>query len=104
MAAMSRSSNNDICKAPLSASVLMAGARNAVIQSSPAGAISASRRSCVIIPRSPTSTTCLSAKRLLTMSIWVASVRGSAVLPSNTSNTSNTSIATGQPSAAHNRP
>src|SRR5258708_6179610 len=69
MAAMSRSSNNDICKAELSASALMAGARNAVIQSRPAGAISASRRACVIIPRSPTSTTCVSAKRLLILSI-----------------------------------
>ena len=54
---MSRSSNSDICRAPASASSRIAGARNAVIQSSPAGAISASMRACVIIPRSPTSTT-----------------------------------------------
>src|SRR6476659_10210972 len=72
--------------------------RNAVIQSSPAGAISASRRACVIMPRSPTSATRSSAKRFLTLSIWAASVRGSPVSPSNTS------MATGQPSAAHNRP
>ena len=85
-------------QAPASASSRIAGARNAVIQSSPAGAISASMRACVIIPRSPTSTTCASAKRFLTLSICAASVRGSAVLPSNTS------IATGQPSGAHSRP
>jgi hypothetical protein len=62
------------------------------------GAISASRRTCVIMPRSPTSATRSSAKRFLTLSIWAASVRGSPVSPSNTS------MATGQPSAAHNRP
>jgi hypothetical protein len=33
---MSRSSNNDICSAPASRNPLMAGARKAVIQSSPA--------------------------------------------------------------------
>ena len=37
IAARSRSSNSDICNAPASTSVLIAGARNAVIQSSPAG-------------------------------------------------------------------
>ena len=73
-------------------------ARKAVIQSSPAGTISASRRACVIIPRSPTSTTRPSAKRFLILSIWAASVRGSPVSPSNTS------IASGQPSGAHSRP
>jgi hypothetical protein len=60
------------------ASALMAGARNAVNQSRPAGAISASSRACVIIPRSPTITTCLSARRAWILSIWMASVRGSA--------------------------
>ena len=37
-------------------------------------------------------------KRFLTLSIWAAGVRGSPVSPSNTA------MATGQPSAAHNRP
>jgi hypothetical protein len=77
---------------------LVKSLRIVVIQSRPAGAISASRRACVIFPRLPTSTTCLSAKRRLILSIWVASVRGSAVSPSNIP------TATGQPSAAHSRP
>jgi hypothetical protein len=76
----------------------MSGARSAVIQSRPAGRRSASIRAAVIMPRSPTSTTRLSWKRWRSFSIWAASVVGSAVLPSNTS------TATGQPSAAHSRP
>src|SRR6266850_404796 len=62
---MSRWSNSDICNAPASTSVLMAGARNAVIQSSPAGVISASRRACVSMPRSPTSRHTLEREALL---------------------------------------
>ena len=63
---MSRSSNSDSCKGPLSAaSAWIAGARRAVIQSSPAGLRSASIRALVIIPRSPTSTTRSSPKRSL---------------------------------------
>ena len=89
---MSRWSNSESCKAPPSTSALIAGARSAVIQSSPAALMSSVMRAWVIMPRSPTSTTWSSAKRCLSFSIWAASVIGSAVLPSNTS------IATGQPS------
>src|SRR5271155_4409440 len=67
-------------------------------QSSPAGFSSSRMRALVIIPRSPTSTTRDKPKCSLSLSICVDSVIGSAVLPSNTS------TATGQPSAAHNRP
>jgi hypothetical protein len=73
-------------------------ALSAVIQSSPAGISSSRMRALVIMPRSPTSTTRDRPKRCLSLSIWVASVIGSAVLPSNTS------TATGPPSAAHNKP
>src|SRR5580693_429888 len=52
----------------------------------------------VVTPRSPTITTRCSLKRCFSLSICAASVTGSAVLPSNTS------TATGQPSAAHIRP
>src|SRR6516164_11197363 len=91
-------SNSDSCNSPASTSARMAGARSAVIQSRPAGAMSSSMRICVIMPRSPTSTTCLRAKRALILSICAARVAGSPVSPSNTS------IATGQPSGAHIRP
>ena len=76
----------------------MAGARSAVIQSSPAGFSSSSILALVIMPRSPTSTTRFSSKRPFSLSICAASVFGSAVSPSNTS------TATGQPSAAHSTP
>ena len=70
---MSRSSNSDSCSVPaLDAAPQMAGARSAVIQSSPAGARSSSMRACVIMPRSPTSTTCASPKRSLSLAIWAA--------------------------------
>src|SRR5882672_1292453 len=63
MAAISRSSNSDICRAPPSSNALIAGARKAVIQSSPAGLISSLIRAWVIMPRSPTRTTWSRAKR-----------------------------------------
>ena len=50
---------------PASTRLRIAGARSAVIQSSPAGLRSSSMRAWVIMPRSPTSTTCSSAKRSL---------------------------------------
>jgi hypothetical protein len=77
---------------------LIAGARNAVIQSRPTDLISLVMRACVIMPRSPTITTRSSRKRCFSFSICVASVIGSAVSPSNTS------IAIGQPSGAQSRP
>ena len=57
MLARSRSSNSESWNAPASSRALMAGARSAVIQSSPAGLMSSSMRAWVIMPRSPTSTT-----------------------------------------------
>ena len=96
--AMSRSSNSDRCSAPASTSALIDGARSAVIQSSPAGLTSSLMRAWVIIPRSPTRTTWDTLKRRLSLLIWLARGAGSAVSPSNTS------IATGQPSAAQSRP
>jgi hypothetical protein len=57
IAAMSRSSNSDICNAPASRKILIAGARKAVIQSRPAVLRSLAMRDWVIMPRSPTSTT-----------------------------------------------
>ena len=51
------------------ASALIAGARNAVIQSSPAGLRSSAMRAWVIMPRSPTSTTWVRPKRCLSLSI-----------------------------------
>jgi len=63
MPAMSLSSNSDICRAPPSSSALIAGARNAVIQSSPAGLISSLIRAWVITPRSSTRTTWSRPKR-----------------------------------------
>ena len=57
----------------------------AVIQSRPAAVISSVMRVWVIMPRSPTSTTCSSWKRRFSLSTWAASVIGSAVLPSKTS-------------------
>ena len=74
-----------------------AGARNVVLQSSPAGATS---RMCasVSIPRSPTSTTRSRAKRRRSLSSYAPTVRGSAVLPSKTS------TATGHPSRLHSSP
>src|ERR1700739_1621094 len=71
---MSPRSNSDRCKSPASTSARMAGARSAVIQSRPAGAMSSSMRACVIMPRSPTSTPCLRANRALLLSICAARV------------------------------
>ena len=51
------SSNIERCTAPELTSARIAGARNVVIQSSPAGATSSRMRASVSIPRSPTSTT-----------------------------------------------
>src|SRR5271157_4144495 len=64
---MSRSSNKSSSKAPASRSARIAGARRAVIQSSPAGLISSSRRAWVIMPRSPTSATRVKPKRSLSV-------------------------------------
>src|ERR1019366_5770313 len=55
-------------------------------------------RASVIMPRSPTTTTRLSLKRSFSLLIWLATVAGSAVLPSNTS------TAPGHPSEAHTNP
>src|SRR5246127_3379788 len=63
MPAISRSSNSDICSAPPSSNALIAGARKAVIQSSPAALMSSVIRAWVIMPRSPTRTTWSRAKR-----------------------------------------
>ena len=76
MAAMSRSSNSDICKAPPSRSAWIAGARKAVIQSSPAGLRSSPMRAWVIMPRSPTRTTWSRPKRSLSLSTWLVRVVG----------------------------
>src|SRR5271167_4232023 len=62
-AAMSRSSNSDICRNPPLTKPCSAGARSAVIQSRPAGRRVSSMRACVIMPRSPTSTTWSRANR-----------------------------------------
>ena len=62
---MSRSSNSDICRLRRPQSSGSPAPADAVIQSSPAGLISASMRACVIIPRSPTSTTCAEREALL---------------------------------------
>ena len=100
----SRSSNKDNCNAPCSASALMELARSAVIQPSPAGFSTVSMRASVIMPSpdlirgSPMSTTRLRWKHCLSLATWLATVVGSAVLPSKTS------TATGQPSPAHSRP
>jgi hypothetical protein len=96
---MSRLSNSEGCNGPpAAASCLIAGARSAVIQSRPAGRSVCSMRALVSTPRSPTITTRCSLKRCFNLSICADSVTGSAVLPSNTS------TATGQPSAVHIRP
>jgi len=84
--------------APASTSARIAGARKAVIQSRPAGLMVSSSRAAVIMPRSPISTRRSSLKRSLSLATWLASVDGSPMLPSNTS------TATGQPSAVHNSP
>ena len=55
-------------------------------------------RASVNIPRSPTSTTLENPKRRLSLSTCAPTVAGSAVLPSNTS------TATGRPSASHSSP
>jgi len=68
MPAMSRSSNSDICRAPPSSNALIAGARKAVIQSSPAALRSSLIRAWVIMPRSPTRTTWSRAEALLQLS------------------------------------
>jgi hypothetical protein len=95
---MSRVSNSVSCKVPLFSRSLIAGPRNAVIQSRPADLMSSVRRASVIMPRSPTSTTWLRPKRCLSLSICGVSVVGSPVLPSNTS------MAIGQPLGAQIRP
>jgi hypothetical protein len=56
------------------------------------GATSSRSRAAVSMPRSPTSTTRVSPDRSLTLSIWLATVAGSPVLPWKTS------MATGMPS------
>jgi hypothetical protein len=99
ISARSRSSNNDSCNGPSSlASFWTASLRRHEIQSIPAGSTSSRIRALVNIPRSPTSTTRSSAKRCFNLTIWAASVAGSAVLPSNTS------TATGKPSRVQSRP
>ena len=98
MAAMSRSSNSDICSAPPSHNTLIAGARKAVIQSSPVDLMSSLIRAWVIMPRSPTRTTWSRPKRALSLVTWLVRVVGSAVPPAKTS------MATGQPSGAQSRP
>ena len=70
MPAMSRSSNSDICRAPPSRNALIAGARRAVIQSSPAALISSLIRAWVIVPRSPTRTTWSRPKRSFSFVTW----------------------------------
>ncbi len=55
-------------------------------------------RAPVSMPRSPTSTTRLSPKRLRILSTCAATVSGSPVEPSNTS------TATGHPAAVHSNP
>ena len=57
ISARSVSSNIERCTAPELISSRIAGARTALIQSSPAGATSSRMRASVSIPRSPTSTT-----------------------------------------------
>src|SRR5436190_9796374 len=80
---MSRSSNSEDCNGPpAAASCLIAGARNAVIQSRPAGRNVCSMRALVSTPRSPTITTRCSLKRCFSLSICDDRVSGSAVLPS----------------------
>ena len=96
--ARSRSSNSDSCTAPDSTSARMAGPRNALIQSSPAGSTSSRILASVSIPRSPTSTTRESPKRWRSFATCAPTVLGSAVLPANTSTD------TGHPSRAHNNP
>src|SRR4249920_544422 len=87
------------CNGPVSAaSAAICGALRQLIQSSPAGASSSVIRAEVIMPRSPTSATCDSLKRRLSLSICLRIVCGSLVLPSNTS------TATGVPSGAHSNP
>ena len=74
---MSRSSNSDNCSGPpSSASLRIAGARKAVIQSSPAGFRSCSIRALVIMPRSPTRTTRDNLNRAFNLSTCAASVAG----------------------------
>jgi hypothetical protein len=80
-----------------STSSMMSGERSAVIQLIPAGRSNSSMRACVIMPRSPTHTTCDSPKSVLSLSSCAATVFGSPVLPSNTF------TATGQPSALHSK-
>ena len=83
ISARSVSSIIERCTAPELISSRIAGARNALIQSSPAGATSSRKRASVSIPRSPTSTTRERAKRWRSFSMWTPTVLGSAVLPSN---------------------
>jgi len=59
------SSKSDICSAPPLSNALIAGARKAVIQSSPADLMSSLIRAWVIMPRSPTSTTMVETEALL---------------------------------------
>ena len=80
ISAKSVSSNIERCTAPELTSARIAGARNALIQSSPAGATSSPMRASVSIPRSPTSTTRERPKRQRSLSICAPTVWGSAVL------------------------
>lgn len=85
--------------APLSISERICGVPRVVIQSSPSWPFRSSwRRSWLISPRSPTSTTCSMPKRSRTFSICPTKPRESAQLPLNTS------TATSHPSGAHRRP
>ena len=74
-----------ICNGPsAAASAWISGARNAVIQSSPAGCSSSVMRAWVIIPRSPTQHHPVQAKALSrSLPIWTLSVLASAVLPAS---------------------
>ena len=92
------SSNSDSWIVPRCANCLMAGARNAVIQSSPVPRRSSSMRALVIIPRSPTNTTLDNPNRSLILATWADTVAGSPVLPLKTC------TATGQPSLVVSSP
>ena len=67
ISARSWTSNRVSCSAPSRTSFLTYGARNAVIQSRPAGATSSRSRAAVSMPRSPTSTTFVIPNRSLTL-------------------------------------
>ena len=98
MLAMSRWSNSESWIAPLPSRSLIAGARNAVIQSRPTErhvfGDAGLRDHAAVADQDHM----VSLKRCLSFSICVASVIGSPVLPSKTS------MAMGQPSGAQSRP